>query len=70
MFVQHNLRRRKVLIITNVGGFTFDMKRNENTLILDFQNINGRTRTIFLTEEEKKELTKTIRETMRFEINE
>lgn len=43
---------------------------DENTLILDFQNINGRTRTIFLTEEEKKELTKTIRETMRFEINE
>lgn len=43
---------------------------DENTIILDFQNINERTRTIFLTEEEKKELTKTIKETMRFEINE
>lgn len=43
---------------------------DENTLILDFQNINGKMRTIFLTEEEKKELTKTIRETMKFEVKE
>lgn len=43
---------------------------DESTIILDFQKMNERTRTIFLTEEEKKELMKTIRETMRFEIKE
>ena len=41
---------------------------DENSFILDFQNMGGRTRTIFLTEKEKKELMKIIRETMRFEI--
>ena len=43
---------------------------DEKTFILDFQNMGGRTRTIFITEEEKKKLMKTIRETMRFEIKE
>lgn len=41
---------------------------NEDSLTLDFQNKDGRTRTIFLTEEEKKSLIYIIRKTMKFII--
>lgn len=41
---------------------------NEDSLTLDFQNKDNRTRTIFLTEEDKKELINIIRETIKFKI--
>lgn len=61
-YLYYNSHRKKVIDKDSFWSI------NEDSFVLDFQNKDGRTRTIFLTEEEKKELIYIIRKTMKFII--